>query len=200
MLMRFVSATCVGALFLLPCALWAQKMPTKPAASRLDLAFTYNAQDSNLTSGNKFWMQGGSVQMTDTLTRRFGLTADLSGTGSGKISPSGAGLTLLTITVGPTYSLTFPRHKEAQRPVRFFGEALAGLANGFSSVFPGTQGAQSTARSLAVKMGGGMDIDLTPRIAVRVLQADWLRTQLPNGASNVQNNLQVGAGIVWHLP
>jgi peptidoglycan-associated lipoprotein len=49
-------------------------------------------------------------------------------------------------------------------------------------------------------MGGGMDIDLTPRIAVRVLQADWLRTQLPNGASNVQNSLQLGAGIVWHLP
>jgi len=31
-----------------------------------------------------------------------------------------------------------------------------------------------------------------------VIQADWLRTQLPNSTTNVQNDLHLGAGIVFH--
>jgi hypothetical protein len=30
-------------------------------------------------------------------------------------------------------------------------------------------------------------------------EADWLRTQMPNSSDNVQNNLRLGAGLVWHF-
>jgi hypothetical protein len=52
-------------------------------------------------------------------------------------------------------------------------------------------------------MGGGMNIALSPRIALRAVQANWLRTQLPNATTNVQNNLDLGAGVVvrfWSGP
>jgi hypothetical protein len=45
-------------------------------------------------------------------------------------------------------------------------------------------------------MGGGMNIALSPHIALRAFQANWLRAQLPNASTNVQNNLNLGAGLV----
>ncbi|MGA8531063.1 MAG: hypothetical protein WB622_15205 [Acidobacteriaceae bacterium] len=40
---------------------------------------------------------------------------------------------------------------------------------------------------------------LSPQLAVRALQASWLRTQLPNSTSNLQNNLRLGAGFVFRF-
>jgi hypothetical protein len=44
-----------------------------------------------------------------------------------------------------------------------------------------------------------MNLALTPRLAVRLFEADWLRTELPNTGSNVQNDLQIGAGVVLRI-
>jgi hypothetical protein len=71
-----------------------------------------------------------------------------------------------------------------------------GQANGFNSVFPTANGATSSANGLALKVGGGINYTLSGRFAVRAFEANWLRTQLPNGTSNVQNNLYLGAGLI----
>lgn len=68
--------------------------------------------------------------------------------------------------------------------------------NSFNSVFPAPSVAIDSSNSLALKMGGGMNIALSPHIALRAFQANWLRTQLPNASTNVQNNLNLGAGLV----
>jgi hypothetical protein len=39
---------------------------------------------------------------------------------------------------------------------------------------------------------------LTRHVSLRVIQANWLRTQMPNATTNVQNNLLLGAGVVFH--
>jgi hypothetical protein len=44
-----------------------------------------------------------------------------------------------------------------------------------------------------------MDIRLSKHLAVRALEAGWLRTQFPNAGSNVQNNLTLGGGVVFRL-
>jgi hypothetical protein len=67
------------------------------------------------------------------------------------------------------------------------------------SVFPSRQGAQTSASSLALQMGGGADIAMGHHIAIRLVQASWLRTQLPNATTNVQNNLLFGTGIVFRF-
>jgi hypothetical protein len=110
------------------------------------------------------------------------------------------GLTLVTATFGPTYTWAVPRHRNVPRQWRFFGESLIGIANGVDSVFPDPSGAQSDASSFALQIGGGADLDLSPHFAVRLFHADWLRTQLPNGTTNIQNNLRLGAGIVFRFP
>jgi len=86
-----------------------------------------------------------------------------------------------------------------------FGEGLAGETNAFHSLFSvgsgpvgsPNAGTTTSANALAVETGGGLDIRLSRRFAVRAIRASYLRTQLPNTSTNVQNNLSLGAGIVF---
>lgn len=57
-------------------------------------------------------------------------------------------------------------------------------------------GATSSASGLALKVGGSMNYTLSRRLAVRVVEANWLRTQLPNATTDVQNNLYIGTGLI----
>jgi peptidoglycan-associated lipoprotein len=111
---------------------------------------------------------------------------------------AGVPLNLLTTTFGPRYTWT-PAHRSAPaRTVSIFGEGLVGEAHGFDSLFPGPSSANTSALSLAVQVGGGVDISLSQHLSLRVVQASWLRTQFPNTTTNVQNDLLLGAGIVLH--
>ena len=175
----------------------AISMPAQVApvhSKSLDVAVAYNAMRSNVTSGGSFWMQGGSVQVHGQFWRGLGVVADVAGAHGSGINASGVGLDLVTATFGPRYTWT-PAHTKYS----LFGQALAGEAKGFNSIFPDVSGAISSGNSLALQVGGGMNLALSRHLAVRVLEAEWLRTQLPNGTTGVQNNLRLGAGIVFRF-
>jgi hypothetical protein len=161
----------------------------KPAY--LDLAVTCNPTEANVAAGSGFAMQGGSVQLHGQFWRGFGVVADVSGLHNGNMHSSGVGLDMVTAVFGPRYTW-----QPAQRRYAIYAQFLAGEANGLHSVFPSARGASDSAGSIAWLAGGGMNISLTRHLALRAFEADWLRTQLPNAATNVQNNLRVGAGIV----
>ena len=101
--------------------------------------------------------------------------------------------------MAPRYTWTVPRHSSSSRQIKLFGEGLLGLANGLNSVFPSPTGALSSTSSLAVQAGGGVDLGLTRHIGLRLIQADRMRTQLPNGAANLQNSLPLGTGFVYRF-
>jgi len=157
----------------------------------LDLAVTYNATMSNSISGKSFWMQGGSAQLHGQFYRGLGVVADIAGTHVGNINSTGVELDMVTATFGPRYTWS-PAHAR----YALFGQALVGDAFGFNSVFPGVSAATASSYNLAVKAGGGLNVAFSPRIALRAFEADWLRAQLPNATTNVQNNVSLGAGVV----
>ena len=158
---------------------------------RLDLAVTYIAERSLKANTNEnFWMQGGSIQIGANVWHGWGVAADVTGTHAGSIGSSGVPISLVTTTFGPRYRW------HADRTLSLYGQALIGEANGFRSVFPAQAGAQSSSNSFAIQTGGGIDYKLSGRVAIRVIDAAWLRTQLPNSTDNVQNNLRLGAGVV----
>lgn len=68
-----------------------------------------------------------------------------------------------------------------------------------NSLFPGPSAASSTSNSFAVKAGGGLNVALSRRLALRAIEADYLSTRFPNTTNNEQNNLALGAGIVFRL-
>jgi len=157
--------------------------------SSVDLAVTYDASQANTVPGSKFWMQGGSVQFHGQFWRDLGVVADVAGLHTGDAHGTGVGLNLVTATFGPRY--TWTRHRYA-----LFGQALAGEAFGFDSAFPSTISVTTSADSMAVQAGGGMNLRFSRRIYLRAFEADWLRTQLPNATTGVQNSLRIGTGLV----
>lgn len=181
-------------------AMWAQQAGPREADSKLDLAICYTAAHSSIVAGSGFWAQGGGAELTGTFYHGLGVSADIAGTHADKISPTGVGLTLVTAVFGPTYTWAPPRSGKKWGQWSIFGESLLGVANALDSTSPAAAGAQSSAESLALEIGGGADLNLSRHIALRAFKADWLRTQLPNAAANVQNSLQLGSGIVFRLP
>ncbi len=175
---------------------WGQR-PAVPS-SHIDLSLTYSADRTNITAGSSFWLQGGSVELVGVMPHGFAVVANVSGLHAGSISPTQVPLSLVVTTFGPRYTWRMPLHSR-QRSLSLFGQGLAGEAHGFDSIFPSPRGADTSASSLALQVGGGADLGLSRHLALRLVQIDWLRMQFPNGGTNVQNHLLANAGVVFHF-
>lgn len=175
--------------------LWGQQnSPGSEGSPRLEVAILYDSLLSNVVRANRFWMQGGSIQVIGELWHGLGIEADVSGLHAQNANNAGAGLDLVTTTFGPRY-----RWPSRGRRYSVFGHALVGQANGFHSIFPGAGAGSSSANGLALQIGGGLDVALNHHLSLRAFEADWLYTQLPNADTNVQNNTRLAAGAVFRF-
>ena len=124
----------------------------------------------------------------------LGAVADLTGNYGGV---DGASTRVHTFLFGPQLSL----------PTRVspFAHALLGVAkesqdNNFSVACPATTAgcpfSLGADHSFATAVGVGIDVKAFPHAFVRLIQVDYLRTQL-HGAT--QNQPRVSAGIVFHF-
>jgi len=161
--------------------------------SALTLALTFNSVGANITTANSFWLTGGSAELNASLVRGLGLTASITGLHTSN-SGGGVPVNLIIETFGPSYSL---QSRHGKHPATFFVHGLLGEANGFNGVYPKSTGPDTSANGLAAKVGGGLDLKLSHHVSVRLVEANWLRTQLPNSTTNVQNDVELGAGIVF---
>src|SRR5271168_3015518 len=165
--------------------------------STLEVSYSYDYARANAGPGQCgcFNMNGGSLEIAMHAYRRLSVVADLGGEWAGSMgAATGTGLSLSTLTIGPRYS----QHFAGKRIARYtpFVQGLVGGSRGFGSIFPTSSGLAGSATSLAVLTGGGLDVRLNKYLALRPIQADYLMTRLPNNASNQQNLLRLGAGVV----
>ena len=189
----FCSLLLLGATVTVPLA--AQVVPSADSHGyHLNVAATYSPGRFEQLGGSSFWIQGGGVQVQARLGSHLGVVADARGLYTANINNSHVGLDLITATIGPRYTYTFPQGKFS-----VFGQGLAGEAIGFNGLFPVRHGLETSANSFAVIAGGGLEVRLSHRFAVRAIEANWMHTQLPNGADNAQNALLLGAGFVYHF-
>ena len=166
-------------------ALYSQITP------KLDVSVTYLEQRSlKANTGENFWSQGGSVELGVNVWHGLGMAADVTGVHAASIGSSSIPLSLVVAVFGPRY-----RWHAAHR-VSAYGQGLLGEADAFRSLYPTPNGADRSASSLALQIGGGIDLNCSRHFAVRALDAAWLRTQLPNNTNNRQNSLRLGAGFV----
>lgn len=172
----------------------AHAQTAAPARQEVDLAFTYQAQMSNTTGGNAFWMQGGGGELSAEVHRGFGIALNVSGQKADNVRGGGVNLATITTTVGPRYTW-----RPSNQRLALFGQALIGESHAFNGAFPSRFGAISTYDSFALQVGGGININLNKRFAIRALDANWVQTGFPNATTNVQNNMRLGAGIVLRL-
>jgi hypothetical protein len=101
---------------------------------------------------------------------------------------NGSGVREHTFLFGPQVSLP--------AKVSPFAHALFGAARESQDIpVAGTSGLGANT-SFATALGAGIDVNLVPLVKLRLIQFDYLRTQL-HGAT--QNQPRVSAGIVFHF-
>ena len=197
----------------LPSALIAQIGGARPAGSENGTRATIFGGYSYLRN-NSNGFNGWEGQGTFNFTRYFGVTADVSGNYSQPISFSVAGFSasanqhLYNYLFGPTVTANFGR--SAVFAHALFGEAHSSLGVGVSvPVIGGISTGVTSANAFAMAFGGGIDIGLTRRLAIRAVQVDYLRSQfsatdaltsgLSSSLGNRQNSFRYSTGIVFRF-
>jgi len=146
----------------------------------VDLFGGYSHQTLNSASGGGPNVNGWAADIQSILGRSVGLVMSVSGVYG---SQFGADLQLYSILIGPR--LTF----RTQRG-NVFVHALVGGAQLRASA----AGVDDHSAGLATAMGGGVDVRLTRRTSLRVIQTDYLLTEI---AGKTQHNLRLSTGLVY---
>jgi hypothetical protein len=144
--------------------------------------YSYRSLDSStLGFANRSNLNGWNAEPSFNLNTSWSLAADVSG-------QYGSHLTVYNFLIGPQYSWRKEKSK-------FFVHALFGKAQNTVNIKTSTRnGFESVGRAVAV--GGGYDLDLTPRFTFRVVQADYVNTHT-FGVS--QNDIRISTGLVFHF-
>jgi hypothetical protein len=175
---RFFLATFLFSLLLTSASVRAQQVP------RFDVfgGFSYLRFDaSTIGYPNYTNLYGWNGGATGYIKSNFGVAIDLSG-------HYGSEMSTYHFMIGPQYTWRRDRSK-------FFVHGLIGKAQTNVSILqPTRSGFESVGRS--VGGGGGFDYDWSPRISIRVFQADFFRD---NTFGTTQNNVRVSTGVVYHF-
>lgn len=174
----------------------------RPQINSVDLAITYSAERSKLTTDcGCFWLQGGAADLDVPLYKGLGFAANLIVGRASSIAP-GSDLEKVAFMAGPRYTFAVPAfnaHRDKKRGTQLFAEALFGGVHGFDGVFPSNSGTTTGASGFSLQAGGGTNVPVTRALSIRALEVDYLHSNLPNGASNSQNDFRLAFGISYHL-
>jgi outer membrane immunogenic protein len=160
-----------------------------------ELAGSYNWVRANAGPGQCgcFGMNGGGISGSWNIRKGWSIAGDFSAEHNGNAPPLGSSLTLTSYLVGARYRFSQPWLNGEHKP-QPFGELLLGVAHASGP----EAGISNGWTQFASHLGGGVDVPLSTHFAVRVVQIDYYLTTFNNGTNNHQNNLLVGAGIVYH--
>jgi opacity protein-like surface antigen len=178
-----------GIAAILPASTTAQR--AAGTASQLDVSVDYSyvraRSASGLSSSN---LQGGSASVAFNFRGHLGIVGDFGGYMFGG-QPPGLSAQMYTYLLGPRF--TFRKNE------RFTPYAQALLGGGRLNA--SAAAVQAGENGFAMALGGGLDIALSQRFAIRAVQAEYLMTRFPNSAGNaaMENNFRVSAGLVFRL-
>ncbi len=184
----------LAALLFAGTAATASAQTFQPEAHGGDVALTYQWVRSNTQPGQCgcFGLNGAGISGSWTIGESLAAVAEVSGGYQGNGPVTGNSLTLVSYMAGARYwvpqSLGHgPHHLEP------FAQVLVGAAHAGG----GIAGAGDGDVAFAGRVGGGLDLPLSPRLAARVVQIDYYATKFANSTNDHQNNLLIGVGIVY---
>jgi len=196
------SVLLVGACILASTGAWAQPEPATRQAVSADLAVTFNLERADIVPTECcFWMKGGGADAAVTFWRGFGLAASVTGDHVSNYA-SGYDVNKIAFLAGPRFTRGLRAGStSSQYGSRFqvYGDGLFGRVHAFDGTFPSATNFESTAGSFALQTGGGVNMFVSRSLGIRLIEADYVRTLLPNGSANVQNDMQLAFGVTYHV-
>jgi outer membrane protein OmpA-like peptidoglycan-associated protein len=170
------------------------------------MGYSYLRAMPELATGNRLvYLNGGSTSLAFNFNRYFGIVGDLGGFNDSRLLLNGAGAsvndqvdqgTVFTYMGGPRLSFRYDR-------VTPFVQVLAGDIYASSIKISGCFGDCTllpSANALALTAGGGLDIRIDHRLALRLVQAEYMMTRFDNlntGSTANQNEMRISTGLVF---
>jgi outer membrane immunogenic protein len=161
---------------------------------RGDVAATYQWVRTNTPNGtcDCFFLNGGDISASVRLLPRLSAVVDVSLEHSNDVLKSGSSLALSSYMAGPRFRLLRSGNHSAHTPEPF-AQILVGAAHAGG----GAAGAGDRSNVFTARVGAGMDVRLAGGLAARLFQVDYYLTDFANSTNNHQNNLLLGAGLVY---
>jgi opacity protein-like surface antigen len=149
-----------------------------------------SSSNNQSSSGNGLNFNGGSGAVAFNFTPMFGVVGNFGAYHNRSFSSSP---TTFTYLFGPQFTFRGNEH------VSPFFHVLLGGAHQSESFSSGsnTSSSSNSSNAFALAGGGGLDVHVSPHIAIRVAQVDYLLTKFQDDQDNRQNNIRISAGIVF---
>jgi outer membrane immunogenic protein len=159
-----------------------------------DVAVTYHWVRTNTQPGDCgcFDLNGGGISGSWRFHSRWSAVGEVSEEYAGSGPNTGGTLHLLSYLGGARYQLPQMR-LHGVHALQPFGQVLVGGGHATGAL----AGAGEDTSAFVARVGGGLDVPFQHGLAVRVLQADYDVTTFANGVNGHQNNLLLGAGVVY---
>lgn len=188
--------------FLIACgsSLSSAQTPADYPRNQFFAGYSFNSADINTLTidPHRTRQNGVNLEYSRKLSRNFALTADASAHFHRDSQPTSTG--------------TFERQRDQyfllggvqfssarKSGVTPFAHALVGasLFRGFTAnrTSSGNVFTFDDATSFAMALGGGLDVRISDRVAIRIIQADYAPTFFGSGR---QNNIRLSFGIVFN--
>ncbi len=179
----------------LVCLLFA----TAAWAQQVQLSANYLYLGGNRVPGATDWFSanGGRADVSLGNWRRLSFVGEFAGARVSNLTSTGSGETLFTCLVGPRRTIALSRGE--RRKLSAFVQVLGGDAHGADGLFPSGTKLKDSEDAFALAPGGGLEAGLSHGISLRLIQADYLYTHLPNQYASYQSSFRIGAGVVFRL-
>ncbi len=168
-----------------------------------DLGVTYLQERTKFVgSGTNpyFMLRGAKVDFSYSLARGVGLV--VSGSGLSTVNLRGSlDVEQISFMAGPryTWNLGHITPTASSRKGGLFVEGKVGYVIATSGAYPINGQIFDHASALSYLGGAGVNLHLYDRFELRAIELEYVRNQLPNGGTNVQNSLRLGTGINFHF-
>jgi hypothetical protein len=167
-----------------------------------DLGMTFTQQRSKFlgsASSDNFYLRGATVDYSTTLFHGLGPVASFNGLAVTNLRNQ-IDIHQASFLGGGrfTYSHGHITPTVWNRKGSLFGEGLAGVTIATSGLYPDGNTLVSNASGFTYALGGGINYNLYHAFELR-LMSHYFVTDLPNGGTNQQKNIQVSVGVNWHF-
>ena len=178
----------------------------------LFLGYSFIRATPRSTQDRIAWLHGGDANIAFNVNHYLGLVADFGGYPASSLTITGPGTPssrvvdadgrVFTYMIGPRLSYRNPR-------ITPFAQALFGVAHAGAVSISGCAGSSvciplPSENAFAMVVGGGFDVNVHRRLAIRLIQADYFMTRFkdpssPTGQSGKRNDVRLSTGLVFRF-
>ena len=167
--------------------------PAATSVSKTEISGGFTFHRYYEITGDTITMPGGYADVEHNILQRW-LGAEIQLSGAYKNLGAPGTLEIYTIMAGPTF------YPLGHRKITVFGDVLAGEGYYRNSIAAsaGFPSQINTHTSLAWGAGGGIDLNVSRRLSVRLVRFDYTKMKFFAGTAH-ESDTRVSVGIVYHF-